>query len=61
MANKSGRSSYRNTFGSQTAYSTAGTKSFSGGGFATEEPVVSKRVTYSYSSNASGGASGLHF
>nr|CAB3248812.1 glial fibrillary acidic protein [Phallusia mammillata] len=51
-----GRSSYRNTFGNQTAYSTAGSKLFGKSGFVNEEPITSKRVSYSYSSSSSGGA-----
>uniref|UniRef100_H2ZA21 IF rod domain-containing protein n=1 Tax=Ciona savignyi TaxID=51511 RepID=H2ZA21_CIOSA len=54
MASKPGRSSYRNTFGSQTAYSTAGSKSYSKG-FGIEEPITAKRVSYSYSASSSGG------
>uniref|UniRef100_H2ZA20 IF rod domain-containing protein n=1 Tax=Ciona savignyi TaxID=51511 RepID=H2ZA20_CIOSA len=57
MASKPGRSSYRNTFGSQTAYSTAGSKSYSKG-FGIEEPITAKRVSYSYSASSSGGATG---
>ncbi|XP_078489400.1 intermediate filament protein IF-D [Ciona intestinalis] len=54
MASKQGRSSYRNTFGSQTAYSTAGSKGYSKS-FVMEEPVAAKRVSYSYSASSSGG------
>nr|NP_001027716.2 intermediate filament protein IF-D [Ciona intestinalis] len=54
MASKQGRSSYRNTFGSQTAYSTAGSKGYSKS-FVMEEPIAAKRVSYSYSASSSGG------
>ena len=56
MASKSGRSSYRKTFGNQTTYSTAGSRSLIKS-YAQEDPVVSKRVSYSYSST-SGSAQG---
>ena len=54
MASNTNRSSYRNTFKNQTAYSTAGSKSLNRS-FTVEEPVVSKRVSYSYSSSGGGG------
>lgn len=56
MDSKTGRSSYRKTFGNQTAYSTAGSKTF-GKSYINEEPIVSKRVSYSYSSSSGSGQS----
>ena len=53
MASKSGRSSYRNTFKHQTAFSTAGSRTLGRG--MVEEPVVTKRTSYSFSSSNTGG------
>nr|XP_039274311.1 glial fibrillary acidic protein-like [Styela clava]CAC04000.1 intermediate filament protein D [Styela clava] len=55
MNTRGRNSSYRRTFGGQTAYSTAGSKGF-GSRLIHETPIVSKKVSYSYSS--SGGVGG---
>lgn len=57
MQGKSRYSSYRKTFGGQTAYSTAGSRGFSK--LVNETPIVSKRVSYSYSSSGGGGGGGM--
>jgi len=53
MASKPSRSSYRNKFGNKTAFSTAGSRTYSTG-FGVEEPIVSTRASYSYSASSSG-------
>lgn len=60
MSSNTDRSSYRNTFKNQTSYSTAGSQSLNKS-LLNEEPVVSKRVSYSYSSSSGGGGGGGNY